>query len=253
MKNIEKLLLCILVAMPVVLFAGEKDSLRVVPEPIHKNVIKFNPTPMILWSKKNVTFSYERILNKKQSIALTLGYLEFPSLFKDTIASIISITSRQKYGINVALEYRFYLMQRNLRPIPDGLYLAPFVSYYGYGFKNDIDVIPLAIDSAGLVKGNIYIFNAGVELGYQFVFWKRLTLDLVVIGPAMSYYGGGINISGNINVDDMKEIHEDLYNKLKEKYPMIGDFVVNKSFKQNGKLDLFSVGFRYLIQVGFHF
>jgi len=253
MKNFIKLLIILLVVFPILLPAQGRDSVRVVPEPIHKNIIKFNPTPMILWSKKNVTFSYERILNKKQSIALTLGYLEFPSLFKDNIANIVTITSRQKYGINVALEYRFYLMQRNIRPIPDGLYLAPFVSYYGYGFKNDIDINELEVDSAGLIKGNIYIFNAGVELGYQFVFWKRLTLDLVVIGPAMSYYGGGINISGNINVDDMKDIHEDLYNKLKEKYPMIGDFVVNKSFKQNGKLDLFSVGFRYLIQVGFHF
>jgi hypothetical protein len=40
------------------------------------------------------------------------------------------------------------------------------------------------------VKGNFYIFNIGVELGYQFVFWKRLTLDFVLIGPAISYYGG---------------------------------------------------------------
>jgi hypothetical protein len=109
------------------------------------------------------------------------------------------------------------------------------------------------LDSAGVVKGNFYIFNVGVELGYQFVFWKRLTLDFVLIGPAMSYYGGGVDISGNINLEKLEEINADLYNKIKEKYPMIGDFVVNKSFKQNGKLDLFSIGFRYLVQIGFHF
>jgi hypothetical protein len=233
--------------------SAQKDTLRQIPTPIHKNVIKFNPTPMLLWSTKNITLSYERILNKKQSIALTLGYLEFPSLFKDTIAKVMAITSRSKYGINVALEYRFYLMKRNVRPIPDGLYIAPFASYYGYYFSNDVNIIQVAVDSAGLVKGNFYVFNTGIELGYQFVFWKRLTLDLVFIGPAASYYGGGLNLSASLNLEDLKTINEDLYNKLKEKYPMIGDFVVNKSFKSNGKIDLFSIGFRYLIQIGFHF
>ena len=252
MKIAGTIILFLLVC-PLILIAQKKDSLWHIPTPVHKNVIKFNPTPMLLWSTKNVTFSYERILNRKQSIALTLGYLEFPSLFKDTVTNLISITSKSKYGVNVALEYRFYLMQRNLRPIPDGLYLAPFASFYGFKFKNGIDIIPLQVDSAGALKGNFYTFNIGVELGYQFVFWKRLTLDLVLIGPSASYYGGGLDISGDINLTDLETINEDLYNKLKEKYPLIGDFVINKSFKSNGKLDLFSIGFRYLIQIGFHF
>ena len=127
MKNVNHLFLISLLFLPLFSSAQKNDSLRFIPEPIHKNVIKFNPTPMLLWSNKNITFSYERVLNKKQSIALTLGYLEFPSLFSDTIAKLVNITSRTKYGINVALEYRFYLMQRNVRPTPDGLYLARFM------------------------------------------------------------------------------------------------------------------------------
>jgi hypothetical protein len=253
MKKSILIVIFFILAFPFFSSAQTKDSLRPVPKPIHKNVIKFNPTPMILWSSKNVTFSYERVLNPKQSITFSAGYLEFPSLFKDTIANLIAITSREKKGINLSFEYRFYLMQRNLRPIPDGLYLAPYLSYYGYWFKNGINVLLTSLDSAGLVKGNFYIFNLGVELGYQFVFWKRLTLDFVLIGPCMSYYGGAVDITGNINFEQLQDINEDLYNKLKEKYPKIGDFVVNKSFQQNGKLDLFSVGFRYLIQIGFHF
>ncbi len=253
MKKIIIPFIFLFAAVPFILFAQKKDSLRATPSPIHKNVIKLNPTPMLLWSMKNVTLSYERILNKRQSIALTLGYLEFPSLFKDSIANLVALTSRNKYGINVALEYRFYLMKRNLRPIPDGIYIAPFASYYGYKFKNDVDVIPLSVDSAGLIKGGFYVFNAGIELGYQFVFWKRFTIDLIFIGPSVSYYGGAVNFSGNINFEELKTINQDLYNKLTEKYPMIGDYVINKSFKSNGKLDLFSIGFRYLIQFGFHF
>jgi hypothetical protein len=253
MKKIIYVLCSLILTIPSVLSAQKKDSARVIPAPYHKNIIKFNPTPMILWSSKNVTFSYERILNRKQSISISLGYLEFPSLFKDTILNLVAITSRHKYGFNAEIEYRFYMMNRNLRPIPDGLYFAPFVSYYGYHFKNDVDILHVVSDSAGLVKGDFSVINGGVEMGYQFVFWKRFTVDLVLIGPAISYYTGTLNVTGQFDADKVKELHEDLYNKLIQKYPMIGDYVVNKSFSNNGKLDLFSVGFRYLIQLGFHF
>ncbi|MFZ4521720.1 MAG: hypothetical protein ACOYNC_08445 [Bacteroidales bacterium] len=247
-----KPIIIILILLPLLLSARSGDSLRIVPAPIHKNVIKFNPTPMLLWSSKNLTFSYERILNKKQSIALTVGYLEFPALTKDLVANVFAITSREKSGINLALEYRFYLMKRNLRPIPDGLYLSPYLSYYGYWFKNGIDMLG-QLDSSFTVKGNFFVFNAGVQLGYQFVFWKRFTLDLVLIGPAISYYGGGLDFTGNIDLEKLKDINQDLYDKIKAKYPMVDEYVINKSFKKDGKLDLFSVGFRYLIQFGFHF
>ena len=92
MKTIIALATVLLFVSPVFLAAQKSDSVSCFQQPIHKNVIKFNPTPMFLWSMKNVTFSYERILNPKQSIAVTLGYLEFPSLFKDTIGlSLIHI------------------------------------------------------------------------------------------------------------------------------------------------------------------
>ncbi len=253
LKTIKILFLAFFAIVPFLVSAQKKDSLNPVPKPFHKNVIKFNPTPMLLWSKNNITLSYERVLNRKQSITLSVGYLEFPALVTGTIADLVSITGHKKYGINLATEYRFYLSKRNSRPVPDGIFIAPFISYYGYHFQNNFDILHTTLDSAGLIKGNFYIFNAGVELGYQFVFWKRLTLDFVLIGPSASYYGGGINVSGIVDLTRLESINEDLYNKLKEKYPLIGDFVVNKSFKQNGKLELFSVGFRYLFQIGFHF
>jgi hypothetical protein len=253
MKTNRYLLLGFLFLFPFLVSAHKKDTLDLAPKPIHKNVIKFNPTPMLLWSSKNVTLSYERILNRRQSISLMVGYLEFPALFKDTIGNLMAVTSREKKGINIALEYRFYLMKRNSRPAPDGVFLAPYFSYYGYQFKNNVDVLHTTLDSAGSVRGSFYVYNLGVELGYQFVFWKRVTLDFVVLGPSVSYYGGSVDVNGNINLEQLAELNQDLYNKLKEKYPMIGDFVVNKSFAQKGKLDLFSVGFRYLVQIGFHF
>jgi hypothetical protein len=247
------LIFTILILIPALSsIAGISDTLVTVKQPYHRNVIKFNPTPMFLWSMKNLTFSYERIINSRQSASVMVGYLEFPALFADNIADLLFITGRDKKGINLALEYRFYLKKLNARPIPSGVYIAPYTSYYGYGFTNQVDMIG-SLDSAGQVKGRFYVFNAGIELGYQFVLWKRLTLDFVLMGPSVSYYGGEVKLSGNLNFEKLKELNEDLYNKLLDKYPMIGNYVINREFQSNGKLDLFSVGFRYLFQIGFHF
>lgn len=221
-------------------------------KPYHKNVIKFNPTPM-MWNVYNLTFSYERYLWKNQTACITIGYLAMPRLFPDNIGNILAITSRLKYGINLCLEYRFYLGKRNARPTPDGVYIAPFASYYGYRFKNGFDLINAPADSAGTIKGSYYAINAGIELGYQFVFWKRLTLDLVLIGPAVSYYGGRTQITGNINEAEMQETYQEIYQKLQSQFPAMSNLFVSHDFQNNGQLKMFAVGFRYLVQVGFHF
>ena len=221
-------------------------------KPYHKNVIKFNPTPLV-WQSTNFTFSYERYLWKNQTACITVGYLAMPRLFGDNIANLIAITSRQKHGINLCLEYRFYLGKRNARPTPDGVYVAPFASYYGYAFKNGFDILNSTADSAGMIKGSYYAINLGVELGYQFVFWKRLTLDFVLIGPAVSYYGGNTSITGNINKQEVQEVYQEIYQKLQSQFPAMSNLFVSHSFQNNGQLKMFSIGFRYLVQVGFHF
>lgn len=249
----KKYIPIIVFLFPLVLFGAERDTTIKAPEPIHRNVIKLNLTPMLLWSMRNATLSYERILGPRQSVTVSLGYLEFPQLFKDNIANLIQITSRQKQGINIAMEYRFYIVKRNRRPTPDGLYLAPYTSYYGYSFKNDFDVLNTVADSAGSLKGRFYCFNVGVELGYQFVFWKRFTLDLVLFGPSVSYYGGELEFGGNIDLDRVNKVDQEIIDEIKERYPFTRSLFNSRSFAQKGKLDLFSLGFRYMIQIGFHF
>lgn len=209
---------------------------------------------MILWDVRNITFSYERILSPRQSFSVELGYLVLPKIIEDTLAGLINITSHHKQGINVCLEYRFYLTPLNTRPIPAGLYLGPYLSFYGYQFKNDFDLMHVALDSSGMIQGNYWAFNLGVELGYQFVFWKRLTLDLVLVGPSMSYYGGKTQVTGTFSGDQIKEINEALYDKLVEKYPSVVQYMsIDKTYQETGKLDIFRLGFRYLLQIGFHF
>jgi hypothetical protein len=231
----------------------KKDTLRVIPEPVFRNVIKFNPTPMMLWNEKNVTFSYERVLNSRQSFTVGLGYLVFNNLLNDTILNTFKINTREKDGLNFSFEYRFYMTKRNSRPIPDGLFLAPFFSCYLYQFENGMDIINTPEGDFAALSGGFYAFNLGGALGYQFVLFKRMTIDLIMAGPAITYYGGKLNIKGEVTSDEMENINEDIYNKIKEKYPMVDGVLIDKTFKKNGTIDLMSVGYRYLLQIGFVF
>ena len=199
-------------------FGQNIDTIVVNRDARFKNVIKLNPTPMMLWNNKNVTFSYERVVNSNQSFTFGLGYLVFNNLLDDTIINTFTNTTRKKNGLNFSFEYRFYMNKRNSRTIPDGLYLAPFFTCYLYKFQNELDVVDSPDEDFAELSGGFYALNFGGALGYQFVLWKRMTIDLILIGPAVSYYGGKLHIKGDLELSEIKDINEELYNKIKEKY-----------------------------------
>ncbi|MCX6246005.1 MAG: DUF3575 domain-containing protein [Bacteroidetes bacterium] len=223
-------------------------------KPYHWNVIKFNPTPMLLWSNvNNITFSYERLVAKNHSVSLQAGYLLFPRLITDTIAGIITIEKGKKYGINLALDYRYYPFSRNRRPAPDGLYIGAFISYYGFHFKNNFDILYTTVDQNAAIEGNLNILNIGMSLGYQFIFWKRLSLDLLMFGPSVSLYKGDLKLSGSLDPDQIENIDQELVDKLLNRFPLLKSIFSSENLEFTGSRASWSLGFRYSIQIGFHF
>jgi len=222
--------------------------------PYHRNVIKFNPTPMLIWGDvKNITLSYERLITNNQSLSLQAGYLLFPRLTDDVIANLIRLTSREKHGVNLALDYRYYPGSRNRRPAPDGVYIGAYLSYYGFRFHNNFDVLNVSADQNGHLQGALNIVNAGLALGYQFIFWKRFSVDLLLFGPSASWYSGRLDINGNLDPDQIAELDQEMVRKLMERFPFLGTLFSGESLEFTGFRSTFSVGFRYSIQLGFHF
>jgi hypothetical protein len=222
--------------------------------PYHRNVIKFNPTPMLLMGNvRNITLSYERLIKNNMSVSVQLGYLLFPKLIDDTLANLVTITEKDKSGINIAFDYRYYPMSRNRRPAPDGLYLGTYLSYYGFNFNNRLDVLYTTADQGGGLNGRLNIVNLGIELGYQFVFWKRLTLDLLLFGPSISYYQGYLEINAILDKSQIDNIDQEFVDKLLNRFPVLGYLFSGESLTFTGSKMKFGTGFRYSIQLGFHF
>lgn len=224
------------------------------PGPIHRNVIKFNPTPMLLWKNVgNITLSYERMITKDMSLCLQAGYLMFPKILSDTIAGLVTITGGKKHGVNLAFDYRYYPLARNRRPAPDGLYLGGYLSYYGFKFSNNLDVLGSDLDQNGSIYGRLNVVNLGVNLGYQFIFWKRFSVDLLMFGPSLSYYTGTLGIDGNLDPGQIQDLDEDLVNALLEQFPWLGALFTPQKLEFTGSRTKLSAGLRFSIQFGFHF
>lgn len=262
MKSI--IITCILLLAGCSLTAQEqdlKDSTRtdrkrenpIYLEPYHRNVIKFNPTPMVLFNVSNITISYERLLKKNNSIALQAGYLAFPNLVQDTLIGLIEFKDKSRSGINLSFDYRNYIFDRNTRPAPDGMYLGGYISYYGLQFENKFDILHVEVDKEGSMDGKMNFVNLGMELGYQFVFWKRMTVDLLLFGPSLSMYKGAFNISGNLDADQITDIEEELVDILQDRFPYLGMIFSTEDLQFTGERTDFDIGFRYSISVGFHF
>jgi hypothetical protein len=228
---------------------------RVPMEPYHRNVIKFNPTPMLLFSEvRNFTLSYERLITRNQSLAIQAGYLLLPKLkFLDKLNKIVTFAPKEKYGINLALDYRYYIFPRNNRPAPDGLYVGAFVSYYGFKFENHLDLVKTTILNDGVIHGKLNVVNIGANLGYQFIFWKRFSLDLLMLGPSYSFYSGELGFSGGLDPALVEEIDQELVEAIEEQFPLLGALLNGEKLEFIGYKSKWKFGFRYSIQIGFHF
>ena len=221
----------------------------------HKNVIKWNMTPFLLWSKKNINIGYERILSPYRSFSVNAGYFELPSLFKGLADSLEIQSSNKKWGFSVSGDYRYYFKNRNKRMAPDGLYWGIFASYYHYQFENDVTIINNPTIQGNLKFGaNIDIFNAGVELGYQFVLWKdRMTIDVIFMGPSLSMYAKKFTLGGDISVDEEDEYLKAIYDILSATIPGFDQLTTEGELSTSGINVSMGFGLRYMIQVGFRF
>ncbi len=217
-----------------------------------KNILKWNMSPYILWSSRDINISYERVLRPYRSFSVNAGYFELP--ISGLLSDSLFMKSTSKGGATLSGDYRFYFKNRNRRLAPDGLYWAPYASMHYTYFESDVQILENnAIKGDFSTRVDLGIFSAGVEIGYQFVIKKRLTVDLVFLGPSLSFYSAKIQLSGKYQVDEKNEYVQAIRDYLIGKYPYLGDLIKKGEIKNNGITTSIGLGLRYLIQIGYRF
>jgi len=223
-----------------------------------KNIIRYNPIPTVLFSEaRNFALGYERVLGKNQSISINLGQFYIPQLLGDK-PGFLDVEKKNETGLIASLDYRFYIKKLNTRSAPNGVYIGP---YYSLQYHKGTSTFSYVGNSGGTSTVNYdaslsheFMFNnVGFEIGYQFIFFKRISLDLVFMGPSVSFYNIELGLNSNLSSDQAKELYEKYYDSFFSKYPIIEEVYKSGTFEKKGSTSGIMPNFRYLVQVGYHF
>ncbi len=226
----------------------------------YKNTIRWNITPMVIFGNRNVNLGYERVISEKETVSLNVGYLEIPLIFTTSEQIEYVEGDRERGGFSIFLDYKRYINNRNKRSAPEGIYWGVFTGVYNQKFGNHYKASYIGDDGTEFegeadIKTTINSYNFGLELGYQFVFYDRFTVDLILVGPATSLYTGKLSgeFSGNLNESEaFKDFVENIYDKV----PWLKDAVNGDELYAEGSSTNFKVfggNFRYVLQVGYRF
>lgn len=216
-----------------------------------KNSLMLNITNPMLLSIQFQTIAYERILKNNQSFSVAFGKFSLPK-FGDELADSLGMNSDYTdKGLHVGLDYRFYLKKENKYAAPRGVYIGPFYTYNYLNRKNSW--YPEGFDSEVYTNLKFNINTVGVELGYQFVFWDRMAVDMILMGPGVGFYSIKAEVDSDLDAAEEAEFFQKLNDLLADKIPGYDKVIEPGTFDTTGSFSTVDVGFRYVVRIGYRF
>jgi hypothetical protein len=230
-------------------FSQESES----QEKNFKNTVKVNLTNPMIFGDKCYTIGYERIIGTHQSFEVNIGRFSFPKFVDINTDSITQLESDTKSkGFHLSGEYRFYLSKENKYNAPHGVYLGPYVTYNSYIRQILHSAITESYTGELSTDFSFRAINVGFQLGYQFILWKRVSLDMVLFGPGVGFYKIKSELSTNLGAEAEGELFEKINEALQEKIPGYS-LVVPGSGERTGSYNTTGMGFRYVVMLGYRF
>lgn len=215
-----------------------------------KNTIKLDLTGNLIYDN-SLNLSYERVIKPNQSFVVTAGYQEFPKIFSFG-ENIEGEKGAARSGYKFGGEYRFYLQKENKFKAPRGVYIGPYVTTIGFKSDQRIEYTGTEEPEQADLNTKLNIISVGAQLGYQFVFNDRWSIDLVLIGPSYSRYNFKTQLSGDFEFD-ADNVQNEILEALIEKFPMLDDFLDEQELNSSGTLDTWALGYKYQFLVGYRF
>jgi hypothetical protein len=222
--------------------------------PKYKNIVRYNLSGALLFGfDKYIVLGYERVIKPRQSASINIGKASLPKFISINTDSFNLSSDKKNTGFNVSVDYRFYLARENRYKPPAGLYIGPYYSFTQFKRTNDWNFKNSGVVSSIQTDLQLGIHTVGFELGYQFILWKRMSLDLCMVGPGVGFYKVKADINTNLNDERKAELLDALNQLLSQKVPGMNYVFSDKHFEGNGTMNTTAFGFRYLFQIGFLF
>jgi len=220
-----------------------------------KNTVRVNITNPLIFGNKSIILGYERVLKNNKSFSVNIGRAYYPKMISINPDSLdIDLkTDYKDIGLNISADYRMYLKKENKYPAPRGVYLGPFYSYNYFNRTNNWHLNTETFQGDLQTELKLNIHTVGFELGYQFVFLDKITVDMILIGPGVAFYSLEAKLNTSLDPDVESEFFELLNEYLSEKFPGYDQVIDGAEFRTKGTESTTGLGFRYMIMVGYRF
>ncbi|OOG78115.1 DUF3575 domain-containing protein [Algoriphagus sp. A40] len=236
-----------LILMVIIPSAFAQDSLQTA---YRKNTIKLDLTHNLIY-RNAVNLSWEGITKQNQTLGFTVGYQEFPQIF-NLGENIEGKRENDSGGYKFGTEYRFYLKKENKFSAPRGVYIGPYFTSLGFKTSRDITYTGGETPEDASYNAKFRLYSLGLQLGYQFVFNDRWSLDLVLVGPSLTRYNANMRLEGDFEFDP-EDVQDEILQGLIDKFPGLDDLLDDKELDSSGKIDVLGIGYRYQFLIGYRF
>jgi len=244
-------LLALLLAVHFISF-GQTQNDSVPKTKQYKNVIRYNLSGPLMFGFNYLVFGYERVLKNGNSISMNAGRAVLPKILEFSSDDANLTGTRDNTGYNFSVDYRFYLKKENKYPTPRGVYLGPYYSYNRFERTADWRLdnsSGTTTDASAATKLGIH--TVGLEVGYQFALGKRFTLDLVMVGPGWANYKLNTALTSNLSPEQKEKLLSAVQQLLAQKFPGMDFVLSDATIDSKGNLNTWSIGYRYIIHIGF--
>lgn len=230
---------------------GQSDSSNVKER---RNIIKWNLTPIVLVGPGSIVLSYERVLKNGQTFNVGGGLLKQKPRTNKLGETIQFFEAVKRGGFDINFDYRFFFKKRNANPVPDGLYWGPYTSLYHLNFEGNSEVYEdgVKVNSVG-IKTDFYMYNLGMQLGYQFIIKDRFSIDLFLVGPSYTHYNFNAKFDSQVALDPNSDFYKDFEKILSTLLPGSEVILDNIDFSTGGRAKFDFIGYRYGVQIGYKF
>lgn len=219
-----------------------------------KNTVYVNLTNPLIFGSKAFVIGYERVLTKNQSFTFNIGRTSLPAFGKGSNIDSVSLKNNSnEKGFHIGGDYRFYLSKENKYEAPRGVYIGPYYSFNSFSRSNEWLLNSATFDGTVNTNTSLSIHTFGAQLGYQFVFWKKLAVDLILLGPGVGVYKIEADLNTTLSADDEALFFDKLNGYLEDKIPGYNLVIDEGEFRKNGSVKTTTLGYRYMINVGFRF
>jgi hypothetical protein len=230
---------------------AQSDSLK---QKSYKNIIRYNLSGALVFGfDKYIVFGYERVIKPNQSFSINVGGVSLPKLISINTDSFTVQKDKKSSGINVSVDYRFYLSKENKYSAPRGAYIGPYYSYNKFTRDNDWLYSKTSGNRYVTTNSTFNINTIGFEFGYQLILWKKFALDFVLVGPGYGFYDYKVKFDGNLTAENKEQLLDALEQLLTQKFPGMNYVFADKEINGNGVLKANTLGYRYIIHIGFAF